>query len=94
MLSVVICTYNRDKFLYDALRHVAVNDFPIGEYEIVLVNNNSTDTTESECQRFAADFPQVQFRYFVESRGYPTPATAALTKAAGMFWFFWTTTRL
>ena len=68
MLSVVICTYNRDKFLYDALRHVAVNDFPIGEYEIVLVNNNSTDTTESECQRFAADFPQVQFRYFVETK--------------------------
>ncbi len=66
MLSVIICTYNRDKFLYDALRHVAVNIFPTEEYEIILVNNNSTDTTESECQRFASDFPQVQFRYFVE----------------------------
>lgn len=68
MLSIIICTYNRDQFLYDALRHVAVNDFPTEEYEIVLVNNNSTDTTESECQRFAADFPQVQFRYFVETK--------------------------
>ena len=68
MLSIIICTYNRDQFLYDALRHVAVNDFPTEEYEIVLVNNNSTDTTESECQRFAANFPQVQFRYFVETK--------------------------
>ena len=68
MLSIIICTYNRDQFLYDALRHVAVNDYPTEEYEIVLVNNNSTDTTESECQRFAADFPQVQFRYFVETK--------------------------
>ena len=68
MLSVIICTYNREKFLYDALRHVAENDFPVSEYEIVLVNNNSTDRTESECQRFASDFPTVQFRYFVETK--------------------------
>lgn len=68
MLSVIICTYNRDKFLYDALRHVAENSLPVSEYEIVLVNNNSTDNTESECQRFASDFPQVQFRYFVENK--------------------------
>ena len=68
MLSVIICTYNRDKFLYDAMCHVAKNDFPVSEYEIVLVNNNSTDNTESECQRFASDFPAVQFRYFVETK--------------------------
>lgn len=68
MLSIIICTYNRDKFLYDALQHVAVNDFPTEEYEIVLVNNNSTDNTEKECNRFAEDFPKVQFRYFVESK--------------------------
>ena len=68
MLSVIICTYNRDKYLYDALCHVAKNDFPVSEYEIILVNNNSTDNTESECQRFASDFPQVQFRYFVENK--------------------------
>lgn len=68
MLSVIVCTYNRDKFLYDALRHVALNDFPTEDYEIVLINNNCTDSTESECQRFAADFPKVQFRYFVETK--------------------------
>ncbi len=68
MLSVIICTYNREKFLYDALQHVAVNNFPTKDYEIVLVNNNSTDSTESECHRFATNFPQVQFRYFVETK--------------------------
>lgn len=68
MFSVIICTYNREKFLYDALRHVAVNIFPTEQYEIVLVNNNSTDNTESECHRFSTDFPQVKFRYFVEKK--------------------------
>ena len=67
MLSVILCTYNRDKYIYEALRHIALNSFPTEEYEIVLINNNSTDDTEAECLRFTKDFPSVQFRYFVES---------------------------
>lgn len=68
MLSIIICTYNRDKFLYDALQHVAKNEFPVKDYEIILVNNNSTDNTEAECQRFAENFPLINFRYFVETQ--------------------------
>lgn len=68
MISIIICTYNRDKFLYDALQHVAVNNFPTENYEIVLINNNSTDNTETECQRFEKNFPQINFRYFVETK--------------------------
>ena len=67
MFSVIICTYNRDKYLYDALQHVAANSFPTDEYEIILVDNNSTDRTKEECQRFESDFPYVKFRYFVET---------------------------
>jgi glycosyltransferase involved in cell wall biosynthesis len=65
-LSIIICTYNREKYLYDALKSIAENDFSVEKYEIVLVNNNSTDRTEAECERFQHDFPQVNFRYFVE----------------------------
>jgi glycosyltransferase involved in cell wall biosynthesis len=42
------------------------NKFPYKDYEIVLINNNSTDNTENECKRFLSDFPQVDFRYFME----------------------------
>jgi glycosyltransferase involved in cell wall biosynthesis len=66
MLSIIICTYNREKYLYNVLKSLAENDFPCSEYEIVLVNNNSTDNTENECQRFQQGFPQVDFRYFLE----------------------------
>ena len=66
MLSVIICTYNREKYLYNVLKSIAENDFSVDEYEIVLVNNNSTDGTEAECGRFRRDFPQVSFRYVVE----------------------------
>jgi len=66
MVSIIICTYNREKYLYDALKSVAENDFPFSEYEIILINNNSTDNTENESNRFQKDFPQVNFNYFIE----------------------------
>lgn len=62
MLSVIICTYNREKYIYNALRSIADNTFPREEYEIVLVNNNCTDGTEAECKRFCNDYPDVNFR--------------------------------
>lgn len=68
MISIIVCTYNRDKYLYDALKHIAANDFPYADYEIVLVNNNSTDSTDAECKRFSADYPSINFRYFIETK--------------------------
>jgi glycosyltransferase involved in cell wall biosynthesis len=67
MLSLIVCTYNRDKYLYGALQCIAENGFPTEAYEIVLVNNMSTDNTEAECKRFESDYPNVNFRYFVET---------------------------
>ncbi len=67
-LSVIICTYNRDKYIYTTLEKIAHNSFPCGNYEIILVNNNSTDNTETCCQRFANDFPEVDFHYYVETK--------------------------
>ena len=65
-LSVIICTYNRDKYIYNVLKSVAKNNLDTSLYEVVLVNNNSTDNTESECKRFAINFPNVSFQYHVE----------------------------
>lgn len=66
-LSVIICTYNRDKYIYNVLRSIAENDFPKNRYEIVLVNNNCTDQTEAECSRFMQDFSDVDLKIFTES---------------------------
>ena len=66
MISVILCTYNRDSYIYNVLHSIAVGTLPPSEYEIVLVNNNSTDRTEEECHRFIADHPEVTFRYCVE----------------------------
>ena len=67
MLSVIICTYNRDKYIYNVLKSLADNTLSHDRYEIVLVDNNCTDNTRSECDRLIHDFPDVRFRYFVET---------------------------
>lgn len=67
MISVIICTYNRDKYIYNVLRSLAENTLAHDQYEIVLVDNNCTDNTPNECMRFQQDFPSVNFRMFVET---------------------------
>lgn len=67
MLSVILCTYNRDRYIYPVLQSIAQGDLPHADYEIVFVNNNSTDNTEAECRRFQADHPDINLRYCVES---------------------------
>jgi glycosyltransferase involved in cell wall biosynthesis len=89
MLSIIICTYNRSQYLYDCLKNIAENDFPYENYEIVLINNNSTDNTEAECRRFQKDFPQVNFRYFVETnQGLSFARNRGMTEAKGDIFVF------
>lgn len=66
-LSVIFCTYNREKYLYNALKSIAKQDVPFSLYEILLINNNSTDRTTEICKEFKQNFPQVDFKYFLET---------------------------
>ena len=66
MISLIICTYNREKYIGPLLESIAKNDYPTTEYEIVLVDNNCTDNTREACKQFAAANPEVTLRYVVE----------------------------
>jgi len=44
-LSVVVCTYNRCILLRDCLESLAVQTLSRDEYEVIVVDNNSTDGT-------------------------------------------------
>ncbi len=68
MISVIVCTYNREKYLYDTLCKIAENDYPVTKYELLLVDNNSTDGTKVLWEKFAEKYPQVDFSYFQEPR--------------------------
>ncbi len=66
-ISLIICTYNREKFLGHALQSLTHQTLAPEEFEILIINNNSTDSTPEISQDFIAANPKLNVRYFVES---------------------------
>lgn len=57
-LTVAICTYNRAGLLRQTLAEIARQDYPAGRWEVIVVDNNSTDDTAA----VVAAFPAVRYR--------------------------------
>ena len=60
-ISIVICTYNRVELLSSALASVAVQTASSEEYEIIVVDNNSTDSTMELVTKFSRTHPDVRY---------------------------------
>jgi glycosyltransferase involved in cell wall biosynthesis len=63
--SIIICTYNRAKILAQCLTSLAEQSFPKENYEVIIVNNNSTDNTGEVAQSYSAIWPF--FKYTTEN---------------------------
>jgi glycosyltransferase involved in cell wall biosynthesis len=53
-ISAIICTHNRAPYLSKALSSLEKQDLPKEEYEIIVVDNRSTDNTRDVVGSFAA----------------------------------------
>jgi len=65
-VSVVICTYNRDKFIGEALNCLAKQTLPAEQFEVIVVDNKSTDNTAAITKKFIAEHPELNMRYVAE----------------------------
>ena len=67
-ISVVVCTHNRSQSLAVALESLASQKFAASaDWEILVVDNNSTDNTREVAERFINLYPD-RFRYIFEAR--------------------------
>ena len=83
-LSVVICTYNRADCILDALHSLVQQTLPRNLFEVLLINNNSTDATETLCKNFAQQTPGFGYRYLVETQqGLSHARNRGIAEAAG-----------
>lgn len=55
-VSVVMCTYNRGEMLRDALASLANQDAGATSFEVIIVDNNSTDSTKAIVEESAARY--------------------------------------
>lgn len=73
-ISAIICTYNRERYLKQCLEACTTQTLPKDQFEIVVINNNSTDNTEHVCKEFTQKYPEYTFSYFVETEQGLSPA--------------------
>ena len=65
-ISVVICTYNREKFIGKALDCLNRQSLAKENFEILIIDNKSTDHTAGICRQFIATHPGLNIKYFFE----------------------------
>lgn len=61
LISVVVCTHNRAALLNTALQTLCEQSLAANEYEIIVVDNNSTDDTRSIVEKFIRTFSHVRY---------------------------------
>lgn len=83
LFSVVICTYNRAGELAEALESLCRQSLFRDEFEVIVVDNNSTDSTPETVRRFAS---QGSVRYCVEpAQGLSHARNRGLEEAHGTY---------
>lgn len=81
MISIVIPCYNSELFIDRAIASVFKQTY--NDWELVLVNNNSTDKTVQMLERYQAQYPD-RIRVFSEiKRGAPAARNKGINEAKG-----------
>lgn len=65
-ISVAICSYNRGRFIVKALNSLFDQDFDKNKFEVIVVDNNSTDNTLQLLEEYKKQHPDYNFRYVTE----------------------------
>lgn len=81
-VTIAICTWNRSRLLNQTLASLQSLDVPKGiEWEVVLVDNNSTDDTRAVAEGFQESLP---LRYVFEAQqGHAVSRNRAIAESSG-----------
>jgi glycosyltransferase involved in cell wall biosynthesis len=67
-ITIAICTYNRAEYLSDTLRYLSEQTADSNHFEILVINNNSSDQTAKVCADFVEDNPHLNFKAVEETK--------------------------
>lgn len=68
LISIVICTYNRSFYLPKCFDHLLAQNASPDSFEIIIINNDSTDNTEEISKSFIENNPEYNITYAVEKK--------------------------
>lgn len=66
LVSIIIPTFNRDQYLKQCLLSLVQQTTPVDQYEILIIDNGSTDRTRSIAEETITLFPKHRIHYIYE----------------------------
>ena len=81
-ISVIVPVFNREKFIARCLRSLISQSIGINNFEIILVDDGSTDSTEKIYNLFIDDIKVIKHD---KNYGLPTALNAGIKKAKGRY---------
>jgi glycosyltransferase involved in cell wall biosynthesis len=67
-LSIIICSYNRASYISDALTSLYVQSSGLDNFEVIIVDNNSTDNTKEVYAQWRNTNANGQFSFISETK--------------------------
>lgn len=83
--SIITPIYNSEKTIKACVESITCS--PFSDYEIILVNDGSTDKSGEECKSLAERFSQVRY-FYKENGGVSSARNLGLSKAEGKYILF------
>ena len=87
-VSVIICTYNRAHLLERALRSLACQTMESEDFEVVVVNDGSTDETAQVCEAMGREMLNLQYAASEKNMGTPSAANLGIRSSSGDYIIF------
>jgi glucosyl-dolichyl phosphate glucuronosyltransferase len=84
LVSIVICTYNRAELLRSAIESILVQEVPHDYYELIVVDNNSTDHTREIVEQLSAKVKNIHY-VFEEKLGLSHARNCGWKEAQGTY---------
>lgn len=83
-VSAVLCSYNRGRFIIEAIESIFNQHYDKALYEVIVVDNNSTDNTLQLLQAYKEAHPHYHFRFVTEpNQGVAYARTRCAKEAKG-----------
>ncbi len=81
-ISVIVPVHNREKFIGRCLRSLLSQSFGVGNYEVILVDDGSTDSTQKVYEAFSDDIKIIKHK---KNFGLPKALNTGIKKAKGRY---------
>lgn len=86
-ISIIVAAYNVEQYIDRCLESLTTQDIPSCEYEIIIVNDGSTDSTLAILNKWKANFDNI-IVINQANKGQSAARNLALTQAIGEFVFY------